>query len=201
MKISIWWNAIKIFTEKFFQAWLETLRFLTFAFPSKYLYRNFSSRSQIHLILRNVVQVSGHKVTNKPIPELTQTSRERHCTFCHFHFLSRERRNKLFGKINIAFYVTFTFYKEIKVVLSLSTKDRHIALALHWRHSNFCTFAAAWLSIIWNRKSNTDWILVDWIEEIIQTQRWEWFKEDTRSYFKNMILVTWCFLLVCVWEY
>ena len=141
MKISIWWNAIKIFTEKFFQAWLETLRFLTFAFPSKYLYRNFSSRSQIHLILRNVVQVSDHKVTNKPIPELTQTSRERHCTFCHFHFLSRDRPNKLFTEINIAFYVTFTFWKEIKFVLSLSTKDHHIALALHWRHSNFCSLA------------------------------------------------------------
>ena len=122
-------------------SWLETLRFLTFTFSPKYLYRNFSSRSQIHLILRNVVQVSGHKVTNKPIPELTQTSRERHCTFCHFQYLSRERRNKLFTKTTIAFYVTFTFYKEIKVVLSLSTKDRHIALALHWRHSNFCSLA------------------------------------------------------------
>ena len=79
---------------------------LTFAFSPKSLYRNFSSRSQIHLILRNVVQVSGHEVTNKPISELTQTSRERYCTFCHFHFLSRERRNKLFTKTNIAFYVT-----------------------------------------------------------------------------------------------
>ena len=135
------WNAINKFAEKF-RAWLETLRFLTLTFSSKYLYRNFSSRSQIHLILGNVVQVSGHKVTNKPIPKLTQASRERHCTFCHFHFLSRDRRNKLFTKINIAFYDTFTFYKEIKVVLSFSTKNCHIALALHyWRHSNFCSLA------------------------------------------------------------
>ena len=123
-------------------SWLETLRFLTFTCSSKYLYWNFSRPSQIHLILRNDVQVSGHKVTNKPIPELTQTSS------------------------GIAHSATFTFYQEISVInflprstlhfmsLSLSirrsnlyfhslSKYHYIALALHWRHSNFCTFAAA----------------------------------------------------------
>ena len=51
-----------------------------------------------------------------------------------------------FTKINIAFYVTFTSYNEIKVVLSLSTKDHHRVLCAsaqgHWKC--FCKTSCRW---------------------------------------------------------
>ena len=59
-------------------------------FPDLYVFLKTSLSELLQSLTNspNLVQVSGHKVTNtnKPIPELTQTSREKHCTFCHFHF-------------------------------------------------------------------------------------------------------------------